>query len=308
MSKPQMPQDPNFTLDVNNTAIEDLIVKFNEDKTIPVLNQLVGSIHHSRVLAPVTLGDNKQPQPIFIKNQEGQVFMPIYTSKGHIPQLPKGQGIINIPFLGVNEVALRPELKVVGIVINPQTTNFVLKRELLEKIAEVEEKQKNAPKQQTPASGIKKVEMTEAEYVIFERRQFEGIFLPKKLWENSAEFVANLMERREEFIDELFEESYQQKRMYPYLTEEFSVMPMDISDEQLVIRLDMPEHDLGNGVAVRLYFNWDKKKKTARYFVIELAAQNRLLSEITEEMNRTIHGVAPEEGAELSRILEIVAH
>lgn len=305
MSNPQMPQDPNMTLDVDNSAIEALIVKFNEDKSIPVLNQLVGAIHHSRVLAPVTIGDKKQPQPVFIRNQNGDVFMPIYTGKAHIPKLPQGQGVMNIPFLGVNEVAIRPELKVMGIVINPQTTNFVLKKELLDKIAEVEEKQKNAPKQQAPQGGVKRVEMTEAEYAQFERRQFEGIFLPKKLWEDSESVVEAIMERREEYIDELFEESYQQKRMYPYLTEEFSIMPMDISEELLIIRIDMPARDLGNGCCMRLYIAWNKQAKTAKYYVIENAVPNKLLSEVTSEMNRTIHGIAPEEGAELQAILDL---
>ena len=46
-------------------------------------------------------------------------------------------------------------------------------------------------------------------------------------------------------MDQFFEECYQQKRMYPYLPEDFSVMVMDLSDSLLIVRVDLPVRDMG---------------------------------------------------------------
>ena len=81
----------------------------------------------------------------------------------------------------------------------------------------------------SPTKG-KTVQMTAEQYVIFERMQYEHIFLPAKMFEGGKEFMDRLAYEKEKLIDELYEEAYQQKRMYPYMEEDFSVMSMQISD------------------------------------------------------------------------------
>ena len=79
---------------------------------------------------------------------------------------------------------------------------------LVQRIEEVEKARKNAGK-------VKTMQLTPEQYVLFERKQFEFGFLPRRLFENGKEMMEQLCEKKEEYIDQLFEESYQQKRMYP---------------------------------------------------------------------------------------------
>ena len=86
--------------------------------------------------------------------------------------------------------------------------------------------------------------MTAEQYVIFERMQYEHIFLPAKMFEGGKEFMDRLADEKEKLIDELYEEAYQQKLMYPYMEEDFSVMSMQISDTLNVTRVDFPTRDM----------------------------------------------------------------
>ena len=55
---------------------------------------------------------------------------------------------------------------------------------------------------------------------------------------------------------------YQQKRMYPYLPEDFSVMVMDLSDSLLIVRVDLPVRDMGVPSCFRVYFAWNDETGT----------------------------------------------
>jgi hypothetical protein len=148
--------------------------------------------------------------------------------------------------------------------------------------------------------------MTQKEYVAFERKQFETRFLPKKFFEEGSAFVEALCEKKETYLDSLYEESYQQKRLYPYLPEEFSVMAMDISEELLIIRADMPNRDMESGSCIRIYLVWNPANRTGRYFTIEKGTDGSLLGEINGQLGHTAWGGAPVEGAEISRLIELL--
>lgn len=295
------PLDQNMTINIRNDEMETLLVRYASEKTVESLNALVNHMHHSRVLVPANLNDKKQPVPCFIRNKEGKLFLPIYTSKTQIPKEPKSPAVLNMPYLAVNQMAVRPELKCDGIVINPFSNNLIFKAELLHKIDEVEKNRKNAQN-----TGTKTVKMSQREYAVFERKQFEFRFLPKKFFEEGSRFIDTLCEKKEEYIDNLFEESYQQKRLYPYLPEEFSVMAMGISEELLVIRIDMPNRDMDRTSCHRIYLTWSSGEKKGRFFTIEKAEQGNILGEVTSDWKHVNYGVAPVEGAEISRLLELL--
>ena len=301
-SDPKMakPTDPNMTLDVKNTEIEAMLKTYAESKKVDDLNKLVGLIHNARVLVPANVNDKKQPVPVMIKNGKGETFYPIYTSKSQMDKAPKSAGIINMPYIGINQMALRENVKADGVVINPFTDNLVFKKSLIQKIADVEEARKNGVK-------TRQVKMSPEQYSIFERHQFETVFLPTKFFELKNEFVEKLSETKEEYIDSLFEESYQQKRLYPYLTEDFSVMALSITEALTVIRVDFPLKDMSKGCSTRAYIVWNKEKEQGWYFNIEKGdGESLLIGEIDENHKRTSHGESPAEGAELQLILDLV--
>ena len=196
-------------------------------------------------------------------------------------------------------MASKKETKLDGVVFNPFSNNLIFKRPLVEKIETVEKARREGKKAKT-------VQMTEQQYVIFERIQFEHVFFPTKMYEGGQEFIDRLSDEKEQYIDELYEESYQQKRLYPYLSEEFSVMAMDISEKLLMIRIDMPNRDLGEASCYRIYLAWNSVDRKGRFFTIEKGASGSVLGEITSDWKHANYGAAPVEGAEISRLLELM--
>ena len=292
--------DPNLTLDVKNTEVEELLKEYAKNNTAEVLNKLVAKVHKSRVLVPANVNEDKQPMPVIIVNGEGKKFFPIYTSKEQIPAEPKSQGIVNMPYIGMNSLVLREGVDVEGIVINPFSNNLIFKKSLIEKIDEVEKKQQSGVTQ-------KQIKLTPEQYTEFERKQFEFIHLPKKIFSEGQKFIDELTDKKEDCIDQLFEVSYQQTRMYPYLPEDFSVMVMGISDDLTIFRVDFPTRDMSLGCCVRSYIAWNKSKAVARYFTIEAAKDNSLLvGEIDGDGYKNEHGPSPSEGAELQFVIDLV--
>lgn len=300
----RIPKDQSQTLEINNDEIESAMEQYAGERTVENLNRLVGMFHRGRVIVPANMGPKKQPAPYLITNQEGRIFLPVFTSKKQLTSKLPAPYLLNIPYIAANTMALKDGLNCEGIVVNPFTNNLIFRKELLVKIDEVEKK-RQAAGEAGPAAG-RKVKMTEREYMAYELRQFGGIFLPRILFDKAQEFVDELCDRKGACVDELFEASYQQKRLYPYLEEEFAVMPMDMSEEQLIVRIDMPTRDAGVGSCDRVYIVWDKVAKQGRYFTIERAAQGYVFGEVTSELRHLNYGEAPVEGAEIQRILQLL--
>lgn len=296
--KGEAPTDPELTLDVKNPEVEAQMRAYSREKTGESLGLLITKLREARLLVPATLNEKKQPVPCALKAPTGEMLFPVYTSKEQIPAEPKSPVIINMPFLAVNRMVANPGANATGIVINPFTDNLVFKEPLVKRIEEVESQRRN---------GKKTVELTPEQYTAFERRQFETKFLPQRLFANGKELFAALCEKKEACIDELFEESYQQKRMYPYLPEDFSVMVMHISGELQLVRVDMPGK-IEPGACHRVYLAWNEELGAGRYFTVEQTKEKgvKLLGEIGGDGKVIRHGESPVEGAELQRIIDII--
>lgn len=302
--------DPQNTIDVKNEKLEELVANYVKEKNGDALNALLNHLRNCRVLVPALVNEKKQPMPTFLRSGAGENFFPIYSQKEQIPKDQKIPAIINMPFLAVLQMSNRPELEIKGIVINAYTQNLVLKEELLKRMDEVEKERAKMMQGENGKAvlpqGMKAVKMDAKQYAIFERKQFEMRFLPKKFFEEGQAFMDELCSKKEEYIDALFEESYQQKRMYPYLPEEFSVMALNISEELLIVNVDLPNRDIDIASALRLYFVWNKQQEKARYFSIEKGQKNNLFGEITTEWKHINYGDAPVEGGEIQRIMELL--
>lgn len=302
--QPVTPKDPNQTMEVNNDKLMEFMKTYLENQTADNLNALVNVIRECRVLTPANFGENKQPVPVFIKNPEGDVFLPVYTDKQQIPKDPGAPLMVNVPYLEANAMVAREDVAATGIVLNPFTTNLVFKEPLIKRIEEVEKKRKENPQPE-----VKTIKLTEEQYVLFERKQFEAAFMPKKLFNEGEAMIEGLLNEKETYVDQLFEESYQQKRMYPYLEEEFGVTSMTISDELQLIRLDLPKRDCPVGACVRLYLAWNPVEKSGRYFMVERTEKDDefKLAEITNEWKHVTHSESVGEGAELQQVVDLAS-
>lgn len=293
--------DQDMTVNVRNEEVEAQIKLYLKEKTGENLNTLIELLRTRRILIPANSDEEKKPKPCLIDSPSKGQFLPIYTSKEHVPKEPGSDGLVNMPYLMANRMAAAQGDGLSGIILNPFSDNLIFKRELVERIEEVEKARRNAPKG-------KMVQMTQEQYLAFERKQFEFGFLPKHFFEQGKQMLDALCEQKEEYVDHFFEECYQQKRMYPYLPEDFSVMVMNISEELLIVRVDLPERDMGCPSCWRVYFSWNDQTGEGRYFTIERTQEAGVtnLGEIGKDWKRIEHGPAPVVGAELQRILDLV--
>lgn len=301
------PVDPNLTLDVKNEKLEELVKQYTDEKNADNLNALIEELRKCRLLVPANINEEKKPVPCMLNSKDKGMYFPVYTALKQIPQSPRSEAIINMPYLAVNEMTAQQQENLGGVAINPFTDNLIFKMPLVLRIQEVEKKRRELAKQGGEPKK-KTLQLTPEQYLQFERRQFEFGFLPKRFFEQGQAFMDELCEKKEEYIDRLFEEAYQEKRRYPYLPEDFSVMVMNIAEDLLIVRVDLPAQDMAAPSCLRIYLAWNEVAGSGRYLTIETVkdAKERKLGELTLDWKKVDHGVAPVEGAELQYVIDLL--
>lgn len=301
------PVDPNLTLDVKNEKLEELVKQYTDEKNADNLNALIEELRKCRLLVPANINEEKKPVPCMLNSKDKGMYFPVYTALKQIPQSPRSEAIINMPYLAVNEMTAQQQENLGGVAINPFTDNLIFKMPLVLRIQEVEKKRRELAKQGGEPKK-KTLQLTPEQYLQFERRQFEFGFLPKRFFEQGQAFMDELCEKKEEYIDQLFEEAYQEKRRYPYLPEDFSVMVMNIAEDLLIVRVDLPAQDMAAPSCLRIYLAWNEVAGSGRYLTIETVkdSKERKLGELTLYWKKVDHGVAPVEGAELQYVIDLL--
>lgn len=285
------------TLEITNDRLEAAIKEYATDRTKERLSEILNLLRPTKLLVPAMLKAPNQPTPCFLKNNNGEQFLVVYTSKKQIPEEPKSQAILNMPFPACNNIVVKPELKLTGMVINPFSNNLVLKTELIEKLHEADEK----------AAQMKQVKMTPAQFQVFVKKQVEFGILPKRLFAEGETFVASLCEEREVLINQIFAEAFKETKLYPYSEKDYSVMALDIAEDLTLVRVDLPEKALVAPLCYRIYFTFNPQNKKAHYYTIEMTADKniRALGEFGADGKHIDHGEAPVEGAELQKIMDL---
>jgi|UniRef100_UPI003FEED6F9 hypothetical protein len=290
--------DEKTTIEITNDRLEEAIKQYAAERTKENLSSILNLLRPTKLYVPAMLQAPDKPTPCFLKDNNGQQFFVVYTSKEQIPQEPKSQALLNMPFPVCNSVVVKPELNLAGMVINPFSDNLVLKKELVEKLHEADEKAKSQPKQ---------IKMTGAQFQVFVRNQIEFAILPKKLFTGGEEFVKNLCDGKEEFVNELFAEAYKEPKLYPESAGSYSVMALDIAEDLTLVRIDLPEKALVPPLCCRIYITFNPQTKKTGYYTIETTKDKnvKLLGQVLEEGKHISHGEAPVEGAELQKIIDL---
>lgn len=322
----KMPANKPVKMNIDNSKILELINVYKENKNADNLNMLINVLVESTLFIPAIIREGeKTPAPKLMKTNEGDMYLGILTDKEQLPEDQREGVLLVVPYLVANKMAVNPVDNIKGIAINPFTDNFIIQRPMLERIEEVEQKKKELKEAGeaaelsglgglgeviTDENGNKSLKMNEKQYNQFERTQFEVGYIPGQLFTNGQEFIDKLLADRETCIDEMYEDSYREKRMYPFLPEDFSVMPMTLSETLTVIRVDMPEKDILFGNAFRVYICWDSEKKEGRYFRITKGKEKGqiLLEEVKSDKKVSIIGDAPVEGTELKTITDLIGY
>ena len=301
--KNNITQFPGKNMPKNETLLK-LLKEYKSEATAEKLNILVTELVKCTIYVPAMINAEKKPVPKLMKAPDGKAFLGIYTDREQVPEKERKDSLLVMPYLVANNVVLHSDDQIQGVVLNPFTDNLVLKKELVLRIDEVEKR-----KSEMKPEG-KSFAMTERDYNQFERTQFEVGYMPDKLFSEGQAFIDRLTKDRENYIDEMFEDSYKEKRMYPLLPEDFSVMPISLTDDITIVRVDMPEKDTGFGNAYRIYICYNKASNEGRYFRIAQGKEKGevYLEEVTKEKKYIRVQEAPVEGTELSTITQLIGY
>lgn len=322
---PNKPMSQPIKMD--NSELNAKIKAYKEEKSPENFNALMNLLTASQVLIPAAPGANGKPAPRLMKTSAGDAYLGIFTDPEQLPDEEKKKPSLLVPYLVANKAAVNPVDDIKGIAINPFTDNLIISRQLLERVEEVEKNKKEAGeakisanesdmgaafkglgKIETDENGNKVLKMNEKQYNQFERTQFEVGYLPNKLFTEGKAFIDAMTDRKTEYLDELYEDSYQQKRMYPYLPEDFTVLTLKVSDDDTVICIDMPTDNIYFGNAYKLYIAWSDSKQEGRYFRIVKGKEkdSKFFEEIGADKVAKNLGDAPTEGSELNEITKLI--
>ncbi|MBQ8280186.1 MAG: SseB family protein [Roseburia sp.] len=289
--------DNKVTMEITNDKLEEAIRIYLAERTKENLGTVLNLLRPTKLLVPAMLKAPNQPVPCFLKNGNGETFLAVYTSKEQIPAEPKSQAILSMPFPACNDMVVKPELNLLGMVINPFTENLVLKKELVEKLHEADVK----------AMQTKQIKMTPEQFQVFVKKQVEFGVLPKRLFAEKESFVNQLCEEKEAFVNQIFAAAYKEAKLYPYSESDYSVMALEIAPDLTLIRIDFPESGIVPPLCYRVYITYDPIAKKAGYYTIEKMAEagKRLLGGFAEDGSHINYGEAPVEGAEIDRIMTL---
>lgn len=289
-----------MTMEITNDRLEAAIKDYAADRTKENLSAILNLLRPTKLLVPAMLKAPDQPTPCFLKNNSGDQFLVVYTSKAQIPEEPKSQAILSMPFPACNNIVVKPELELTGMVINPFSDNLILKKELIQKLHEADQK----------AGQMKQIKMTPEQFNVFVKKQVEFGVLPKRLFTEGADFVEKLCEEKESFVNQIFAETYKEAKLYPYTENDYSVMALDIAEDLTLVRVDLPEKGLVPPLCYRIYITFNPQTKKAGYYTIEMTKEKdvRLLGQMQPDGKHTDYGEAPVEGAELQKIMDLARY
>lgn len=289
--------DNQVTMEITNEKLEEAIRVYQEERTKENLGIILNLLRPTKLLVPAMLKAPNQPVPCFLKNADGKMFLAVYTSKAQIPAEPKSQAILSIPFPACNDLVVKEELNLLGMVINPFSQNLVLGKELVQKLHESDLKMMQT----------KQVKMTPEQFGVFVKKQVEFGILPKRLFTEKESFVKQLCEEKESFVNQIFAGAYREEKLYPYSAADYSVMALDIAPDLTLVRVDFPDDGIVPPLCYRVYITYDPIMKKAGYYTIEKMAEpgKHLLGGFGEDGKHITYGEAPVEGAEIDRIMSL---
>ena len=292
MEKRQIPN-------ISNEKAEQAIKDYGQERTKENLAKIVNLLRPSGLFVPAMLNEEQKPVPYFLKSAEGDQYLAVFTSRDQAPDEVKQKSVMIMPFTVCNSIVANEQFGLKGMVINPYTDNLILKTELISQLHEADKELAKKMKE-------RRQNLTPEQYVQYMRNQIEFGVLPQRLYTEGESFVNSICDQKEDAVEELFRKGF--KENSPYQKKQFGVMALTISETLLLIRIDMPSGQPISPYCVRVYITWNPKEQKAGYYTIEqLPGEKKLrLGCVDQEGKHTNLEEAPVEGAELTRIMELV--
>lgn len=304
---------------MENETLEQMINAFMADQTKENKAKMLSQLQKARLFVPsnfqkgadisklkqtapgdmAKLPEDLKPIPIFIKSKEGDLYLPIYSSRSQIPKDVKPQVVMSIPFMALVAMALQENLHLAGMALNPFSQNILLKEPFLKMVKE------QAAKQAAAAKGA--VRLTPAQAAALLRRKVEFGLLPQAVFEAPKDITDKLCDEGESYLLSLYQQVYGPNGTCPFREDQLSLMPLNIRDDLLLIRIDFPDSKQQAPVALRGYVLYSEEKQVADYYAIEMGKEKGSTKVIRVHADTKCEdlGEASVEGAELQMVLDL---
>lgn len=300
----------------DNNALEEAIAKFREDKERDSYVKVMELLERSIVLVPamppkdlpaeimeqmqagkpVKLPKEAKILPCLLRKETGEQALPIFTSPAQIPPDKKSPMVVAMPFMGVISMVSANQDKVSEVVVNPFTGIMVLNRSILE----IAEKRRKA------AGQIKTVQVTKEQFQELAHNRMALSLLPKYLFEKGEEGLKKLQQEEGEFLMSLYEEIYPKGQKPSCQPDDFSLMTLNITDTVQLTRVDMPDETAKKNLCYRVYVVWKRDAEELLYYTLEKTKDGNKIAKVTEDGMHEIVEDAPDNGAEIEAILNLV--
>lgn len=289
--------------DIDNARLEDAMQVYMKDQDKEHLVQLAYAIQNTKLFVPaMAVRKQKQGgfQPYIVKNGDGDMYMPAFTSMKKFPNNQKYQAMLKIQYKQCVSMLLDNPTLVQGIVLNPYSDNLTLKSQMLELSRKVEQSEKAAPK----AYSVKT-----DDFRMIVRHNVEFHKIPEKLFAQKLEFIRTL---NEETLCELYKEPYTevgQEAQYPYTKDSFEMMELSIREDLSIMQISAPSKYLYQTNCRELYIVWNPLTEQIGYYVIEKGMDTEEikfhLDVFKEDGTWEKLEAAPAEGNVMNRVMEL---
>lgn len=301
---------------IDNTKLEAAIDAFLSDKARDSYVKVMELLERSIVLVPVMPPEELAPEikeqmqagkpvrlpketklaPCLLRKETGEQGLPIFTSPEKIPPDKKPPMVMAMPFMGcVSMVSANPD-KVAEIVLNPFTGMMVLNKAILEV----------AQKRRQAAGQIKTVQVTKEQFRDLAHNRVTLSLLPKYLFEHREEGLRRLQQEAGAFLLGFYKEVYPKGENCGCQAEDFSLMPLNLTDNIQLTRLDMPDETVKTGLCYRVYAVWKRDAEELYYYTMEKTKEGSVIAQITPEGKHEVVEDAPDNGAEIEAVISLV--
>lgn len=320
--------------ELKNEAVEEAMKAFLADKTNQTMAKLMAVMRDARFLVPADFPPDVKKQviekakrgekvdiktaprmlPIIVQNQNGEHFAPAYTSREQMKTDAKYPAILNVTIDELLRIGSAPQLKLKGIILNPDTDKMILHPKFIDAMKQVKAAQAQQAAQPQPQPGAqeqgqaKEIKMSRAQFELFARRTCEWGIIPGAVHKEKAEFMKKLEEQQGRFMAALYRQPYGDKIPCPYSEKDFDIMILDIDEETCVASIELPKQNLAPQMAASMYIVWNPKNDEMHYFTIEQRPQgeDNVLCGFGENGKREELQTAPTAGNEISAVLDLV--
>ena len=249
----------------------------------------------------VRYNSKAQPDICLLKGSDGKLAIPVFTSREQIPEERKKQtpAILHMPFITVVKSVMNNPDKVANIVIDPFTYGVVLNKKLVELM--------NEKYAAMNGEGPRTVQVTEKQFHTIVHTKVARTELPRKFLNDTADAISDLRLKKEQMIIEEYKKAYGDQAQCPYTEDDIAVMMMQIEENLLIIRIDMPEENMVPAGPARIYIACEGEDE-ARFFIIEKAGKDvpANIAEVTGDGEYSTLALAPDNGAEIETIISFV--